>query len=212
MDERVTQRWSDSELLTWLSDGQRAIAAISPSLVEQTVVQGLVVGTKQEVPDGAFMLLDVKRNMGEDGATPGRTVTVVTRALLDAFDPNWHASARSSVTKHFIYDPEIPKVYYCWPPSTGTGNLEVSCAFTPVDLTTLDELIVVDDLYETALFDYVMFRAHQKDSDYSAGETKAGIYLQLFQNFMGIRESGKLTESPNMALPGTDLTTKGAAK
>lgn len=212
IDERATKRWSDAELLAWLSDGQRTIVAMSPSLNEVTAAFQLAVGTKQTLVEPAFMLLDVKRNMGETGDTPGRAVTVVTRELMDAFDPNWHASARSSITKHFIYDPKVPKTFYVWPPSTGTGTVEASTANVPAELATTTALIEVPDLYQTALFDYVMFRAHQKDSDYAAGEGKAGVYLGLFQTFMGGHEGGKLTESPNQALGGTDLNSKGSAQ
>lgn len=212
IDENVTQRWSDAELLSWLSDGQRTVVAMSPSVGERTASMKLAEGTKQTVPAGAFQLLDVKRNMGADGGTPGRAVSVVTRELMDSFDPNWHASARSSTTKHYIYDPEQPKTFYAWPPSTGQNWVELSAAYTPVEMTVVVDLLEIDDLYQTALFDYVMFRAHQKDSDYSAGEGKAGVYLGLFQAFMGGHEGGKLAESPNVRLAGTNLSTKGGAK
>lgn len=213
IDEKATQRWSDAELLRWLSDGQRMIVTMSPSLGEATSIFKLVVGTKQTVPAGAFMLLDVKRNMGVDGLTPGRAVRVVTRELMDSFDPYWHSGARSSVTENYIHDPRQPKTFYCSPPSTGTNYLETSCAFVPPEITDIVAgVISVDDLYQTALFDYVMFRAHQKDSDYSAGEGKASVYLQLFLAAFGQYEASKLTEGPNAALGPTDLSRKGAAK
>jgi hypothetical protein len=41
-----------------------------------------------------------------------------------------------------------------------------------------------------------MFRAHQKDSDYSAGESKAQVYLALFQMFVGVHEGAKVEDAP----------------
>src|SRR5215471_4120337 len=115
IDELVTKRWSDDELLAWLSDGQRTLVAADPTLGEQTSPVQLDVGTKQSIPDGAFMLLDIKRNMGLDGATPGRAVSVINRENMDRVDPNWHASRRSEVTQHFIYDLNQQTTFYVYP-------------------------------------------------------------------------------------------------
>jgi hypothetical protein len=211
IDELTTKRWSDDELLRWLSDGQRTVVAMDPSLGQVTGSLALLAGTQQVLPDGAFLLLDIQRNMGKDGLTPGRVVTVVSRENLDRTDPMWHASRRSDITYHYIYDPKQPKTYYVYPPSTGQTFLEVSRAENPPDFTAMTDVMTIEDLYQTALFDYVMFRAHQKDSDYAAGNEKAQMYLQLFQLFMSGHEAGKLDVSANKQLGPTNLTDKGAA-
>jgi hypothetical protein len=206
-----TQRWTDTELLGWLSDGQRALVAMQPSLGFVVAPLKLVPGTQQTLPPGGFLLLDIQRNMGDDGQTPGRVVTVVSRENLDRVDPNWHASLRSDVTLHFIYDPKQPTIFYVYPPSTGANYVEVSAAMTPPDFAALTDTMTVEDLYQTALFDYVMFRAHQKDSDYAAGDTVAQSYLQLFQAFGQGFQAGKLDVSPNKQLGPPNLTDTGAA-
>jgi hypothetical protein len=211
IDELAQKRWTDDELMRWLSDGQRTLVAMDPALGSQTNALMLVPGTRQVLPTEAFMLLDIKRNMGRDGLTPGRVVTVISRENLDRVDPNWHASRRSDVTFHYIYDPKQPRAYYVYPPSTGFNYLEVSRATNPPDFTTPTDLMVIPDLYQTALFDYVMFRAHQKDSDYAAGESKAQAYLQLFQMFTAGHTEAVLDESPNKQLGPSDLADKGAA-
>jgi hypothetical protein len=204
-------RWTDDELLRWLSDGQRTLVAMDPALGEITAPLALSQGTKQVLPVGAFMLLDIKRNMGTDGETPGRVVTVVTRENLDRVDPNWHASLRSDVTLHYVYDPKQPRVYYVYPPSTGLNYLDVSRAASPADFTAMNDVMTVPDLYQTALFDYVMFRAHQKDTDYAAGNDKAQAYLGLFQMFVGGHTQAVVDESPNRQLGEPNLQDKGAA-
>jgi hypothetical protein len=211
IDELDQKRWEDAELYRWMSDGQRVLIAMDPAIGAYTDSLKLIVGTKQNLPDGSFMLLDVKRNMGLDGETPGRAVTVVSRENLDRVDPDWHASRRSDITYHYIYDPKQPRIFYVWPPSTGMTYLEVSRAVNPADLTAPESTLGVPDLYQTALFDYVMFRAHQKDSDYAGGNDKAQAYLQLFQMFITGHEAAKVDESPNRQLGPTDLADKGAA-
>jgi len=211
IDELAQKRWSDDELLRWLSDGQRTLVATDPALGEVTAPLKMAAGTKQVLPIEAFMLLDIKRNMGADGLTPGRVVTVISRENIDRVDPMWHASRRSDVTLHYVYDPKQPKTYYIYPPSTGANYLDVSRAASPPDFTALTDLMTIPDLYQTALFDYVMFRAHQKDSDYSAGDSKAQAYLGLFQMFTTSHTEAVLDESPNKQLGPSDLADKGAA-
>jgi hypothetical protein len=211
IDELPTQRWSDDELLMWLSDGQRTLIAVDPALGDVTGPVKVELGTKQALPDGGFMLLDIKRNMGFDGLTPGRVITVITRENLDRVDPYWHASARSEVTLHYIYNPKEPRIYYIYPPSTGEHYIEAAVAMNPPDMAALTDTLLVPDLYQTALFDYVMFRAHQKDSDYSAGDQIAQGYLQLFQMFTATHTAAMVDQSPNKQLGPPDLTDKGAA-
>jgi hypothetical protein len=211
IDELTQKRWLDDELLLWLSDGQRTLVAMDPALGEVSGPMALVAGTKQQLPAGAFMLLDVKRNLGADGATPGRAITVISRENIDRTDPNWHASRRSDVIFHYVYDPKQPRTFYVYPPSTGGGQIDVSRAQNPADFTTLADTMTIPDLYQTALFDYVMFRAHQKDTDYAGGNDKAQMYLQLFQMFTQGHTDAVLAESPNKQLGPTDLADKGAA-
>jgi hypothetical protein len=211
IDERPTQRWSDDELLRWLSDGQRTMVAMDPSLGVIVDSQQLVPGTQQQLPEGGFLLMDIQLNMGHDGQTPGRVITVVSRENLDRTDPNWHASRRSDVTLHYIYDPKQPRIYYVYPPSTGVGFVNLARAHVPPDFVTLADPLTVPDLYQTGLFDYVMFRAHQKDSDYAAGDQKAQGYLVLFQMFMQGTTASVLDESANKQMQATDLSDKGAA-
>lgn len=211
IDDLPTQRWTDTELLSWLSDGQRTLVSVNPTLGAVTAPMPLVVGTKQVLPAGAFMLVEITRNLGLDGKTPGRVVTPIGRDNLDRTDPNWHVSRRSEVTQHYIYNPDIPLVFYVYPPSTGFNFLEVSCAQNPADITALTGNIAVPDLYQTALFDFTMFRAHQKDSDYAAGDQVAQGYLQLFQMFASAHDSAIEGEAPNKLTSNTELTPRGAA-
>ena len=211
IDELATKRWSDDELLRWLSDGQRTLVAADPSLGVVTSALMMVAGTQQTLPEGGFLLMDIQRNMGADGLTPGRVVTVISRENLDRVDPYWHASRRSDQTLHYIYDPKQPTTYYIYPPSTGASYLDVSRAEVPPEFAKLDDTMTVPDLYQTALFDYVMFRAHQKDTDYSAGNEKAQVYLGLFQAFAAAHDAGLLDESANKQLGPSNLQDRGAA-
>lgn len=209
VDENVTQHWSDAELLAWLSDAQRAIVVASPSWNEETLTFQLAQGTKQTLPADTHILIDIKRNMGTAGTFPGRAIRVVSREIMDTINPDWHSGALTNVVENFVYDPQQQTTFYVYPPSDGLNKVELSRSKIPATIATVDTNIEVSDIFQTALFDYVMGRAHQKDSDYSAGDNKASMYFGLFTAFLGQQNATQVAEDPNSELGPPSLTTKG---
>lgn len=212
IDEGVTKRWSDAELLKWLSDGQRTIVSVSPGNSSITATIPLVSGTKQLIPTDGHMLLSIIRNNSADGNSPGRAVRIVSREILDAQNPNWHTSTASATVQNYIFDPQEPLKFYVYPPNTGDGHLDVVYSVLPTDMTSTSATLVVQDIFQTALFDYVMFRAHQKDSDFAAGQGLAATYLQLFMAAVGARDTGIVGSNPNLSLGAPDPGNRGSAK
>jgi len=197
-------RWSDEELLHWLSDGLRTVLAVRPSVMSTFGVVSLVAGTRQRIPTNGHMFLGATRNMGSDGATPGRAVRVVSREVLDGFSPDWHAATATAVAQNIVFDPDTLSGFFVYPPNTGTGKLEVIYAVSAPDLTQLSDVLPILDNYLTALTDYVLFRAHQKDSDYAAGQAVAQTYLSAFAQFVGAAAAGEAGKDANRELrPGS---------
>lgn len=212
IDTGTPPRWSDAELLRFLSDGQKTIVALAPAASAVIASHQLAAGTRQSIPVDGYMLLTIFRNMGTNGSTPGRVCRIVSRELLDAVDPDWHVATASAVVKNYIFDPATSDVFYVYPPNTGTGYVEMSYSVSPTELTSLSDELIVDELYSPALADYVMFRAHQKDSDFSAGQSLAQTYLALFNSFMQQHGAATLGENPNLQLTPPDMSVSGAAK
>lgn len=212
LDTGAVKRWTDGELLTYLSDGQRAIVAASASAANSVIVVNLTEGTRQGIPSNGYALLSVIRNIGDDMVTPGRAVRLVEREALDNQNPDWHSATATKVVQNYVYDPSDHTRFYVYPPNDGTGKLQINYARMPVDLVATSDVLTVQDIFQTPLFDYCMFRAHQKDSDFAAGQAAAAQYLQLFTTFMSAIAGAEAVETPNLALGGTQLTIKGAAK
>lgn len=211
IDEDGT-RWTDDELLSWLADGERAIVGMIPSASAVAVVKPLEIGTRQSLPEGGYQLLSVKRNMDDDEITPGRAVRIASREIMDAFNPAWHEDTTAATVQHYMFDPQDPRSFYVYPPNNGTGKLEIVYSVYPADKTSLDETIEVHDIYQTALLNYILYRAHQKDGDFAAGMAVAMNYLQLFMQSVGATEAGSLTNNPNLELGAFDPSTKGTSK
>jgi hypothetical protein len=212
IDTGAVKRWTDTELLQWLSDGQRSIVAIAPGASSTTGVQPLSAGTRQTIPADGYMLLNIIRNCDAVGTTPGRAVRVASRELIDDQDPDWHTSSTSATVRNYIFDPQEPKVFYVYPPNNGTGFVQMIYSVLPPEVAELTDEISVTELYQTPLVDYVLFRAYQKDSDFGTGSAQAQTYLQLFMSFMGQGEASQLAANPNLQLSPPDPTSKGTAK
>lgn len=212
VDEDATKRWSDAELLRLLSDGQRMIATMDPSATSTVSSVLLASGSRQTVPSGGKRILSVIRNMGTDGATPGRAVRLVDSDMLDTYDADWHAETKALVVKNYMFDPSEESAYYVWPPSNGVGYVQLNYSKIPVELTATTDSLAVSDIYAPALFDYTMWRAHSKDSDFAGGQDTANRYLMAFNLFMQSMTEGETNENANVSqLPFTPQV-QGAAK
>ncbi len=195
-------RWPDStELLGWLNDGQREVLIYKPNAYVRNESITLAAGTKQSLPAAAIQLIDVPRNMGADGATPGRSIRIVMREILDAQNPDWHAMAPVAVTKHYTYSPFDPKHFYVYPPANGATKVEVIYAATPDNVPSLGASITLDDIYQNVLVDYILYRAYSKDTDYAANPGRAATSQAAYIAALTGKTQAEVLANPNTAAP-----------
>lgn len=198
LQDTTNVRWPQDELLKWLNDGQREIVLLKPDAYSKVETVTLVAGTKQTLPAAGVMLLDVVRNMGTDGSTPGRAIRLVDREIMDAQNATWHADSASSSVIHYIYNPNAPKTYYVYPPqpSSNFGQVEIIYSASPSDVT-INQTVTIDDIYANALLDYILYRAYSKDADYAGNAQRAVVHYQAFMASLGQKAQMELLEDPN---------------
>lgn len=196
-------RWTDSELLGWVNDGQRAIALVRPDASVADTAVSLVAGTKQSIPANGLRLLDVMRNMNADGSG-GRSVRNVDRDILDTQDFNWHSTTQAQVIKNFVYDNRNPKIFYVYPPAAVGAILEIIYSQNPTDCDTTSSTIFLADIYAEPLLNYVLYRAYSKDAEFAANAQLSASYLAVFNSMLGIKTKKDASYSP-------DLNSKGAS-
>lgn len=163
-------RWPvESEMLGWLNDGQREFVIIKPTISTVLLTMKMVAGTAQVLPAGYAQFLDMICNMGTDGNTPGRATRLVDRETLDAQLPTWHASTPSATIKHFVFDVRMPKAFMVYPPQPGAdqGYARMSVVKEPDNVVASSNPISIDDIYQGALVDYILYRCFSKDSELS---------------------------------------------
>lgn len=207
LNDQDETRWSPSELAGWVNDAQKLVAVMRPDASVSNSVVTLSAGTKQSIPNDGFRLLDVIRNIGSDGTTPGRSVRIVDREVLDSQDPMWHTTTQSATIKHFIYDNRNPLTFYVYPPATNTAKLEIMYSKSPATVATANDDLAISDLYLDVVVNYVMYRAYSKDAEFSANANLASGYLQVVYSMLGIKTQKDVAFSPDMnskgAMPST---------
>ncbi|CAB4155052.1 hypothetical protein UFOVP653_65 [uncultured Caudovirales phage] len=192
-------RWSDVELLGWLNDGQRDVVLYKPNAYVKNLAVLLVPGTKQSLPSDGVQLVNIVRNMGLNGTTPGRAVRIAQQEMLDARVPNWHAATAAAEVQHYIYSVLDPKTFYVYPPSTGTGYVEAVYGAEPPD-ASLGGSIALDNIMQTALIDYMLYRAFSKDTEF-ADQSRATTHFNAFVSAVTGRAKAEAAGNPNISAP-----------
>jgi hypothetical protein len=211
LQDTTNVRWTQNELLGWFNDGQRELVALKPNAYVKLDAVQLAAGTRQSLPSDGFELVDVVRNMGADGATPGRAIRQVSREILDAQNPDWHSATADAAVKHFTYSILNPKTFYVYPPqpTSGRGYAEVVYFATPSDVT-VNATVTLDDIYVTALQNYVLYRAYLKDAEYGGNAALSAAYYGQFTAILGAKTAAEAGTNPNLALGPMNPTVPGS--
>lgn len=184
-------RWPlDTELLGWLNDGQREVVIYRPeACVKNESVPLVANSTKQTIPTSGISLQDVTRNMGSSGTTPGKSIRVVTRDLLDSQQPDWHLAINAiGYVQRFSYDSRDPKTFYVYPKAPAAAHyIELVYSAAPTECATTAATIGIDDIYANALVDYVIYRAYSKDAEFAQNGQLAVAHYTAFSNALGVK-------------------------
>lgn len=204
MQDLTGVRWPvATEMLGWLNDGQREVQIYKPNSYVKNVAVKLTAGTKQELPADGIQLIDIVRNMGTDGQTPGNAVRITERESLDANVRNWHTATPATSVKHYTYSPLDPKHFYVYPPQppTNQGYVEMIYGALP-PACVQNGVINVDDIYQNVLIDYILYRAFSKDSEV-ADSNRAARYQASYLNALTGKAKIEFGVNPNSTAPAS---------
>lgn len=178
-------RWTTAELLGWLNDGQREAAVLAPTVnVKNSAVQ-LVAGVKQALPSDGILLLDIPHNLGSTGTTVGTVINHVPKEIMLKRIPGWTTTMANGIVKHYVYSVSDPLIFYVYPPQPASPKY-VECVYSAIPVLIANAnagtKITINDTYQNALLDYLLYRAFIKDSD-SANQTARG--QEHYKMFIG---------------------------
>jgi hypothetical protein len=193
-------RWTESERLRWANEAMGAILTRRPQAFSRREVVPLLAGASQSIPTGGAMLLDVVRNMGANGTTPGRAIRRTSRTILDDGDRDWYSRTPSDTIKNFTFDERLPQGFYVYPPAVAGTQVEMVYTRLPVVVTdSAAGSLDIGTEYMEAVVNYVCYRCNSKDSEYANGNMAAGFY-QAFEASLGIKSQTEVAASPNQQI------------
>ena len=181
-------------LLDFLNDALRAVGMQRPDAFAVTEPIRLEPGMRQRLPrrrihsasHDAVALIELVRNLGEDGETPGPIIVSVQPTLLLA----WTDAARSArIVENFAYDRTTnPDVYYVCPAVCDHADVWVEATYSaaPTVITDPDQGLGLPDSYTAALKHYVLASVLDGDNE-SSNTNKASYHMQLYAQAMGIK-------------------------
>lgn len=203
LQDTTKVRWPDAELLRYLNDAQREVVKDRPDATAANASLTLVAGTKQQIPALGLKLIDVPRNMGADGTTPGRAIRIIDREALDAQRPDWHTESAESAIKHFMHDARDPLRFYVYPQASASPVMQVEVIYSaaPAELTELTDDIGVPVTYANALIDFTLYRAYSKDAEYTANINRAAGHYEAYRQALGLKGQVDHAMAPNRNAP-----------
>jgi hypothetical protein len=190
-------RWTRAELLDYLNAGQRETVIRKPSAYVRRSSVTLAVGTVQALPleddtgtVDPIELIEVVRN------ACGRAVRLIERDLMDLYNADWHSAPQTKLVQHYMVNPLDPKHFTVYPPNDGTGCLELVYSATPPAVASEVGTITLDDIYQDALLDYVLYRAFSKDAEYAADPARAASRYAAFAASLDGKTVHERADSP----------------
>jgi hypothetical protein len=205
LQDIANARWSTSDLLDVLNDGQRAIVIAKPSANITTTPISLVAGTLQSLPANGIVIEEITRNMGIDGLTPGPVILPMQKAVLDISFPGWHQDNPDFTVVYYCYNTKTPKIFYVYPPQpAGTQHtIEALISANPVDVPDIGYVISLDDVYSIPLEEYVLYRSFLRDAEASTLDyQRAKDHFQNFMALVGLKVHSEAGEAPVMPVSG----------
>ncbi|NBS71209.1 hypothetical protein EBT31_20220 [bacterium] len=148
--------------------------------------------------------------MGTTGTTPGRAIRIISREILDNFNPNWHTATATAEVRNYMYTNQDQLAFYVYPPNTGTQRIEINYSTQPTDLTSESEVIPLFDLFQSALVDYILYRACSKDAEYAPGVQLSQSYLSTFVAAVEGKTQIEITNDPSRSLNPPNPAIRGS--
>lgn len=177
-------RWTTAALLDYLNVVVRRVKFLLPDLfAEYSTVQLTAEQAEQDVPDAVLRFVEVVRNMGDDGQSPGDMIRVVDKRTLDAYTPSWRHRHGYRVVE---WCPGGERQYLVNPPPMTAIYVEIRAVPTPAALTNANnEDVPLPDRYESALLHGVLAAAFAEDVETGSVEL-AAMHSQAFMTELGV--------------------------
>jgi len=197
------RRWTPVDWLAYYNDAIRALRLVKPEAVSKRDVWKLTANeTSQSLPADGYQLLGpgLVRNMGDDGATPGRSITVANYDDIARLDRTWHSTVGKTIIRHFCYNDQDKNHFWVYPRVHATVAVWVDgfYSFIPPDsMDPANDDLPVFDSYAHPVKLWMRYRAFLKNRESTTSMAAAQRAVSEFYSLFGIKYKADAIASPN---------------
>ena len=180
-------RVTELNWIKYLNASIRALILVRPDAGATTANVLLTAGVLQTLPATALRLIDITRNMGVAGLTPGKIITPSDRKHIDYANMLWPAATGDTEIDNFSYDKDNPRIFYVTPPAHATTAVyvEMQVSQLPTTVTAVGNDPGVNDVFFEPIIQYMLYKAFSADDEGVEFE-KAVTYMQNFFNLLQV--------------------------
>jgi hypothetical protein len=202
--------WTPAYMLQSINAGMRDIVTHKPKANTRVGLLTLVANSaSQTIPDTSIQLLEVLCNMGVNGTTPGRAITLTSVERMNAAKLDWRRD-RAQAVRHYMPDDRDPRVFLVWPAPSAAIKVQARTCDQPTAIDDLADPLPIGDEYRNALVEFVMFRLYSQDAEDSENAQLAAAHYGMYANTLGIQVkqlkamSAGANSTANPAYPAVD--------
>lgn len=191
--------FSDAEMIRLYNLVLLEIITLVPSAYTRIKNLLLAAGAKQEIDiaSGDMRIVEIRRNMGTDGLTPGRVVRVTNLDVLTQIYPDWFTATQQAEVEDWAPILDYPEQFYVVPPNDGTQYIEILVATTPT-LSVFDaggawesDIFPLRDHFINACIWGICYMAYDDDTDIPGNTPRSQLYYQRFVGALGLQQQGE---------------------
>lgn len=186
-------RWPKEDLLQYYNDANKAIVLIRPDAFVEEISFSCDAGTKQAIPQAALRLVDIQYN-----SVSGMAVIRKARSEITEYDPHWYGSTGEPQAEYFIYDERNPSRFFVYPGVSGGTKIQMVYSISPPEtgISNIDTApSVLDAIYTNAIVEYMLYKAHSKDFEYSE-QQRASMHYQMFRTILNAKSEAEVGMTP----------------
>lgn len=178
--DSVLYRQSDIELVKYFNDALKEASRLSPGHFMTTGDYTCTLNATEQ----AINFIDAQEFLGVIRIKDGKAVHEMALDSIQKFNPDW-ASDTAGSAQNWAKLPNEKLRFYIYPKTSVMQVLEVSYIRNPVVYVLTDTVDDVPDTWESALADYVIFRAESKDDEHVDSGRAVAHYNAFVQKITG---------------------------
>lgn len=98
--------WAEADMFDYFNNALYVLMLARPHAFSAISSLLLTADANQQSITNAYMILDIIRNMGSDGSTPGKPISEIDRWQMDTISRAWYSQIGKTYVEHYMYEPE----------------------------------------------------------------------------------------------------------